>query len=106
MAVKASALRTDRPLPLGRFMVLISLTAWVEPRAIVQLKELGYLKKKFNDLTWNGTREHPACSIVSQYSAHSAHDFYMGHNWSTSAEYVLVNNTVNIYIPYQGSFRT
>jgi hypothetical protein len=41
MAVKLSALYTGRPLPPGRFLVLISARDWVDPRAIVQLEELG-----------------------------------------------------------------
>jgi hypothetical protein len=37
MAVR-SALRVGRPLPLGRFLVLISVTVCVDPRAIVMLE--------------------------------------------------------------------
>jgi hypothetical protein len=58
MAVRLSALRA------GKFLVLISVTGWVDPRAIVRLEGLGQLKT--NDLIRNWTRDLPACSIVPQ----------------------------------------
>jgi hypothetical protein len=61
--VSLSALRASRPLPRGRFLVLISVRGWVEPRAIVWLEGLGQYKKT-NDLSGNRTRDFPACSIV------------------------------------------
>jgi hypothetical protein len=44
MAVMLSALRADRPLPPGRFLVLISVSSSVDPRTIVRLEGLGQLK--------------------------------------------------------------
>jgi hypothetical protein len=44
MAMRLSALRASRPLPPGRFLVLISARGCVEPRAIVRLEGLGQLK--------------------------------------------------------------
>jgi hypothetical protein len=35
---------TGYPLPPGRFLVLISVRSWVDPRVIVRLEELGQLK--------------------------------------------------------------
>jgi hypothetical protein len=40
-----------RHLPLGRFLVLISVSGWVDPRAIVRLEGLGQLK---NPVTSSG----------------------------------------------------
>jgi hypothetical protein len=48
MSMRLSALRAGRLLPLGRFVVLISVRSWVDPRAIVRLKRLGQLKDPMN----------------------------------------------------------
>jgi hypothetical protein len=45
MAVRLSAVCTGRPLPPGRFLVLISVRACVNLRATVKLEGLGQLKK-------------------------------------------------------------
>jgi hypothetical protein len=44
MVVKLSALRAGRPVLPGRFLVLIFVRGFVDPRAIVGLEELGQLK--------------------------------------------------------------
>jgi hypothetical protein len=64
MAARLSALHAGRFLPWRRFLVLISVKAWVDPRAIVRLEGLGKLKKS----TASGTRtgDLPAFSIVPQ----------------------------------------
>jgi hypothetical protein len=46
MAVRFSGPRAGRPSPPGRFLVLISVRGWVDPRAIVRLEELGQLKNR------------------------------------------------------------
>jgi hypothetical protein len=37
--MRFSALSAGRPLPTGRFLVLISVTGWADARAIVSWKE-------------------------------------------------------------------
>jgi hypothetical protein len=50
--VRLSALRAGRPLPPGSFfLVLISFSGYVDPRAIVRLEGLGLLK---NPMTSSG----------------------------------------------------
>jgi hypothetical protein len=51
MAVRLSALRAGRPFPPGRFLVLISVRGWVDPKGIVRLEGLGQLK---NTMTSSG----------------------------------------------------
>jgi hypothetical protein len=66
MAVRLSALLAGRPLPPGRLLVLISVTDWVEPRAITRLEELGKLEKKSGDLIGNRTRNRTDYRILPQ----------------------------------------
>jgi hypothetical protein len=44
MVVRLSVFRVGRPLPSGGFLVLISVTGCVKPRAIVRLEGLSQLK--------------------------------------------------------------
>jgi hypothetical protein len=46
MTVKLSALGVGHPLPLRRFLVLISVGGRVDPRAIVRLERLDQMKIK------------------------------------------------------------
>jgi hypothetical protein len=50
--------------PPGKFLVLISVRGWVDPRSVVRLERLGKLKKS----TSSGLepRDLPTCSIVPQ----------------------------------------
>jgi hypothetical protein len=51
MAVRLSAPHAGHPLPPKIFLVLISVTGWVDPRVIVRLEGLGQLK---NPMTSSG----------------------------------------------------
>jgi hypothetical protein len=42
--IEGVSLTRGNPLPPGRYLVLVSVRRWVDPRAIVQLVELGQLK--------------------------------------------------------------
>jgi hypothetical protein len=51
MAVRLSVSRAGRPLPPGRFLVLISVRGWVDPSVIMRLQGLGQLR---NPITSSG----------------------------------------------------
>jgi hypothetical protein len=62
MGVRLSALNAGNPLPTRRFLVLISVTDWGDPSAVVRLEGLGSTEKS-NDLIANRTRDLSACRI-------------------------------------------
>jgi hypothetical protein len=51
IVVRLSALCTCHPLPPGRFLVLISVRGWVDPRVVMQLEGLGKLKNPITSST-------------------------------------------------------
>jgi hypothetical protein len=63
MAVRLSALCARHPFPPRRFLLLIFVRGWVDPRAIVRLEGLSKLEKPPH---WKSNRDLPACIIVPQ----------------------------------------
>jgi hypothetical protein len=68
MAVRFSTLRSGRPLPPGRFLVLISVRGWVDPQVHNAAGRIRSIEKS-NDLIRNRTRDLPACSRVPRPTA-------------------------------------
>jgi hypothetical protein len=67
MALRMSSLRAGRPLPPGRFLVLISVRSWVDPG----LEGLDQLK---NPMTWGiEPATFQACSVVPHISSSYLH---------------------------------
>jgi hypothetical protein len=60
-----SVSRAGRSLPPRRFLALIFVIGWVDPRVLLRLERLGQLKKS-SDHIEKQTRDFPACSIVPQ----------------------------------------
>jgi hypothetical protein len=66
--VSLSALRAGYPSSSGRFLVLISIRGWVDPRGHCAALRIGQIDNKFNYLIMNRTRDLPVCSIVPHMS--------------------------------------
>jgi hypothetical protein len=76
MAVRLSALRAGRYLLPGRFLVLISVRDWVDPRGHSSTGMIRSIKQS-NALIGNRTRDLAACS-----SAWTKYHMYCGAEWS------------------------
>jgi hypothetical protein len=93
MAVRLSTLRTSRPLTPGRFLVLISVRGWVDPRAIVRMEGLDQLK---NTMTSSGIE--PATFPFTDIIFNPCH---LIRRWITSAAETRVHiyQTTRDHIP-------
>jgi hypothetical protein len=65
MAVRLLALRAGRPLPPGRYLVLISVKRLSQPQSHSAAARIWSFKKS-SDLIENRTSDLPACSVVPQ----------------------------------------
>jgi hypothetical protein len=95
MAVMLSALCAGRPLPQGRFLVLIPIRGWVDPRAIVRLEGLGRLKNLMTSSGIEPVTYLPACNIVPQQTTLPCAPIYYQTLhilswWTTGAENTVV----------------
>lgn len=62
-SVELSALRTVRPLTLGRFLVLISGKGLIDSKAIMALEVLGKLKIRIPRQESNAAYQLPLCCL-------------------------------------------
>jgi hypothetical protein len=74
--VRLSALRTGRLYPQEIFLIFISVSGFVDPRAIVRPE--GLSMKNSNDTIGNRSRELPVCSAVPQTLRHRAPAVFIG----------------------------
>jgi hypothetical protein len=65
MTVRLSAPRAGHLLLPGRFLVLISVRAWVDPQGHIAAWRIRSIEES-NDFIGNRTRDLPACSIMPQ----------------------------------------
>jgi hypothetical protein len=89
MEVRLSASSASRPLPPGRFQVLISVRDWVDPRATVRLEGLGPLK---NPMPLSGIE--PATFRLVAWCPNQLHDAVTISNYTASYIRWLTNNTL------------
>jgi hypothetical protein len=79
MAVRLSALHASHPSPPGRFLVLISVRVWVDPRTIVRLEEFGQLKNPMTSLGIKPVTFQLVAQCLNHRSIHKA-----ARSWSIS----------------------
>jgi hypothetical protein len=101
MAVRLSALRPGRPLPLGRYLVLISARGWVDPRATVRLEGLGQFKNPITSGFEPATIQLAAWSLNYATACSSIllrHIFLYAQLSSVQNQFLHTNSSVQLYI--------
>jgi hypothetical protein len=98
MTVRLSALRGGRPLPRGKFPVLISVRCWVDPGAILWLEGLSHLE---NPVTSSGIE--PAtfrlvAQCLNELRYRVSHSFYV--LWSKELLCSAAMHAATVTVPY------
>jgi hypothetical protein len=85
------ALWISRPLPPGRFLVLIPVRGWADPRAILQLEELGQLKNSLTSLAIKPLTFWLAAQCLNQLCYCVPHSYWVSGHYASSYFYLKYN---------------
>jgi hypothetical protein len=97
MAVRLSALHTGHFLPSGKFLVLISVRGWVDPKAIVQLEGLGQLKNPMTSLGIKPATFKLVAWCLNQLCYHVSRNRLLSQQNLCGLSFYFVNDMPQIY---------